>query len=155
MRQKSLSEIGKEPEPDTGESELTIMSERIQALEKLVGQMVQYQKDHDELHRNMAAAHGKKTVELEKAVAQAITSSQQDLRIGIQVQSEQLQASLDSQRQSMMATLVIIQEAMKDFSGKKISINVPEPSPPVLLDYKIIRGKNNKLLERVREEIQK
>lgn len=142
-------------------SELATMHVRVQTLEKLCGQMVQYQKDHNELHRNMAAEHGKKTVELEKAVAQAITASQQDLRAGITMQSGQLQEAIESQRQHMMANLTVIQRAMETFSGKeiKVDVNVPEQSvqqdqtPLPLLDYVIVRKGN--LLERVREEHQK
>lgn len=137
------------------------ISEEHAALVKHVSQLVQYQKDHDELHRNMAVEHGKKTAELEKVVAQAITASQQDLRAGISAQGEQLQAALENQRQSIMVTLGVIQEAMKDFSGKKVDVTVNQPeqsiqlaqAPFELLDYKLVRGANN-LIERIREEKQ-
>lgn len=182
MRRAAAAEIGGNPAPaptgdlgaqlarmmsglsdiaDIKESYKQITAEHA-ALTKQVGQLIQYQKDHDELHRNMAAEHGKKTAELEKVVAQAITASQQDLRAGVTMQSGQLQEALESQRQHMMAILAVIQEAMKEFSGKEIALNVNVPEQniqleqpaPVLLDYKLIRGANN-LLDRVREEHQK
>jgi len=131
------------------------------ALTKQVGQLLQYVKDHSEMHQNMAAEHGKKTAELEKAVAQAITASQQDLRAGITAQGANLQAALEMQRQNMMATMAVIQKAMEEFSGKEFEVNVsvPEqniqlaPAPFELLDYKLVRGQNG-LIDRIREEKQ-
>lgn len=180
MRRAAAAEIGDTPAPtgDLGAQLARMMSglndiahikeaykqivDEHAALTTQVGQLLQYQKDHDELHRNMAAEHGKKTAELEKVVAQAITASQQDLRAGIKSQGDQLNATLESQRQHMMATLAVIQKAMEEFSGKEIALNVNVPEQniqleqpaPVLLEYKLIRGANN-LLDRVREEHQK
>ena len=118
-------------------------------LEKMAEAAKQYQEDHDELHRNMAAATGKDKDEAQAALAHAIQAQNAAV-------TEQLRTNMAMINQAL-ATLAA---ALSEFTDKQISVNVAPGDSQVTLAmpeprqtrYKLKRNQNGLLDEVVEIE---
>jgi hypothetical protein len=128
---------------------------RLDALEKLAHQSAQYQKDHDLLHRNLAAAAGANTTEVQKTLAMAVTSHQQTMELSIAHHSQQVASTLATNIETTRSMIQAMVQAINEATNKDIDVHLPEQNLQVnipereLLDYKIIRKGN--LLDTIRE----
>ncbi len=144
MRSTPIAEVG------NFTAVLQQISERLEALEKCVSDMKQYEIDHTEMHRVLAAATGKNTASVQKTLAHAVTAHQQTMELAIQHHSQQVAATLAANIDSTRDMIQAMVETINNATGQEIEVHLPDQPERKLLDYDIIRGPNN-LLSKIRE----
>jgi len=153
MKSVPMAELGKFSET------LASINERLDQMEKSLHHLKQYEADHNELHRNMAAATGENATAVQKTLAEAVTAHQQTMRLSIEHHSQQVAATLATNLETTRSMIEAMVKAVEEATDKNIDVHLPEQNLQVtvpereLLDYKIIR--KGSLLDTIREVKQK
>jgi hypothetical protein len=134
---------------------LATINMRLDQIEKSVSHLKQYETDHNELHKLMAAAQGESTTAVQKTLAEAVTSHQQTMELSIAHHSQQVASTLATNIETTRSMIQAMVQAINEATNKDIDVHLPEQNLQVnipereLLDYKIIRKGN--LLDTIRE----
>ena len=127
--------------------------ERLNAVEALAAKAAQYEKDHNELHRNMATMQSKKDAESGRAVADAVKVSQTSIANAVTQQSDTLMASMQAQINVLQQAMQTITQALAEFTNKKIEVNMGDSAPeivvntpkPEMVEYDIQYGQTGRI----------
>ena len=118
-------------------TEINSIWERLNKIEAMAVAGVQYEKDHDKLHADMAEREGKRTDELAEA-------------------QRQLSEQMVAHSKMMVQAITTMQKTIEEFINKKIDVNVDVPKieipAPAQVDkiYKVKRGQNG-LIDEIHE----
>jgi hypothetical protein len=136
-------------------SDLKAIGSRLTQIEAMANQSSQYQRDHDQLHRSMDAMYNENQDSVQKALRDAIESSNSMISTFMASQD-------DAQRGHLMAVVDAVTRmtaAMDAFANKDIDVRVEQGNQEIVVkpesdtrlrEYDIVRG-NNGLISKVKE----
>ena len=129
--------------------EIHSMWSRINKAEKMGDKATQYIVDHNELHRNMAKAHGDDKDAVQKQIAAMVAQH-----------TKTMQDAMQAQVQVLSTAIATLQVAIEEFTNKKVDVNIGQPEQTIHVAtpepkekrYKIVRNQNGLMDEIVERE---
>ena len=131
------------------EKDIANMWTRINRAEQKGDKAQQYEKDHNEHHRQLAAMASKKDTARDEAIALAVSASKKDMTDALVAHTAQVSEMMKSHMEITMQAIATLQAAVQEIAGKEIAVNVSPGEQSVVLQadpaerrYKINRNQN-------------